>query len=182
MIQHHPSAHLLHSIHYISQVPFHYILFIRRAYGILQHTCEASSGFKYLRHYISLGLYLFHFAGSISAFHASITSANATFAQCYPMFVSFRSYYTDAFCSDLLPAHNALLHILRLHLTYLSGACYISFRCVHPFTGKAAYCLSHRPSWHCHLLCSQRSGSQSTLTIDLDTLYTLPMNAISIHP
>jgi hypothetical protein len=39
---------------------------------------------------------------------------------------------------------------MRLRLTYLSGACSIAFRCVHPFAGKAAYCLSHRPSWLCH--------------------------------
>ncbi|MBK7808493.1 MAG: hypothetical protein IPJ51_19715 [Saprospiraceae bacterium] len=42
------------------------------------------------------------------------------------------------FSSALLPAHNALLHILRLRLTYLSGACFIAFRCVHPFSGNAA--------------------------------------------
>lgn len=40
------------------------------------------------------------------------------------------------FFSALLPAHNALLHLLRLRQTYLSGACSIAFRCVHPFTGK----------------------------------------------
>ncbi len=54
------------------------------------------------------------------------------------------------FSSALLPAHNALLHILWLRQTYLSGACSITFRFVHPFAGKAAYCLSHRPSWLCH--------------------------------
>ena len=48
------------------------------------------------------------------------------------------------FSSALLPAHNAILPILRLRLTYLSGACSIAFRFVHPFAGKAAYCLSHR--------------------------------------
>jgi len=48
------------------------------------------------------------------------------------------------FSSALSPPHNALLHILWLRLTYLSGACSITFRFVHPFAGKAAYCLSHR--------------------------------------
>ncbi|MBK8516132.1 MAG: hypothetical protein IPL55_07535 [Saprospiraceae bacterium] len=44
-----------------------------------------------------------------------------------------------------LPPHNAPLPISWLRHTYLSGACSIAFRCVHLFTGKAAYCLSHRP-------------------------------------
>ena len=48
------------------------------------------------------------------------------------------------FSSALLPAHNAMFHILRLRHTYLSGACSIAFRFVHPFAGKAAYCHSHR--------------------------------------
>ena len=48
------------------------------------------------------------------------------------------------FISALLPAHNANLHILQLRQSYLSGACSIAFRCVHPFAGEAAYCLSHR--------------------------------------
>ena len=95
----------------------------------------------------SLRLYEFRFAGSISAHHTSIPSANATFAQSktlcslhfvppIPMLLSYA----------LLPAHNAMLHIQWLRLTYLSGACSIAFRCVHPFAGKAAYCHSHRPS------------------------------------
>ena len=54
------------------------------------------------------------------------------------MFVSFRSYYTHAFCSTLLPGHTAMLHILWLRLPYLSGACSIAFRCDHPFSGNAA--------------------------------------------
>ena len=60
--------------------------FIRRASGFPQH--------KYLRHFISLRLYLFHFAGSISALHTSITSANATFAQSKPFvrYISFLLY------------------------------------------------------------------------------------------
>ena len=44
----------------------------------------------------------------------------------------------------LLPAHNAPLLLLRLRQIYLSGACSIAFCFVHPFAGKAAYCLSHR--------------------------------------
>jgi hypothetical protein len=39
-----------------------------------------------------------------------------------------------------------MLHILRLRLTYLSGACFIAFRCVHPYTGKKA----------CSLWCGYR--------------------------
>lgn len=37
VVQHHPTAHLLHSIYYISLVTFYFISFIRRAYGFPQH-------------------------------------------------------------------------------------------------------------------------------------------------
>ena len=117
--------------------------FIRIASGFPQHT--------YLRHFISLRLYEFRFAGSINAYHKSCTSANATFAQSKTLCsFHFVPPIPMLFSSALLPAHNAMLHILRLRLTYLSGACSIAFRCVHPFAGKAAYCLSHRPSWLRH--------------------------------
>ena len=106
---------------------------------------------KYLRHSISLRLYKFHFTGSISAYHAYFTSPNATLAQSKTLCsFHFVPPIPMLFSSALLPAHNALLHILRLRLPYLSGACSIAFCYVHPFAGKAAYCLSHRPSWLSH--------------------------------
>ena len=76
------------------------------------------------------------------------------------------------FSSAILPAHNAMLHILRLRLTYLSGACSITFRFVHPFAGKAAYCLSHRPSWLCHWQNSYHVSAQR-VQYTITTQYTL---------
>jgi len=105
------------------------------------------------------------------------------------------------FSSALLPAHNALLHKLRLRLTYLSGACFIAFRCVHPFAGKAAYCLSHRHPGSatgyahivqlyrvCHALIPPKytqsscplSPAQRFSGIDADTEY-IPYSPVPLH-
>jgi hypothetical protein len=71
--------------------------FIRRASGFPQH--------KYLRHFISLRLYLFHFAGSISAYTHPLLRLMLPLLNQNPLFVSFRSYYTHAFqlCSFACP-------------------------------------------------------------------------------
>jgi hypothetical protein len=77
--------------------------FIRRASGFPQH--------KYLRHSISLRLYLFDFAGSISSYHTSIPSANATFAQSKPIvrYIPFLLY----------PCFSALLFCLPTMLCFI---------------------------------------------------------------
>ena len=104
------------------------------------------------------------------------------------------------FSSALFPAHNALLHILRLRLTYLSGACSIAFRCVHPFTGKAVwslwcgYCIVYcalptiDPAYRIH--CVPHCRNSVTLpewgmshTRSQHTIYApLPLLSVSVYP
>ena len=61
------------------------------------------------------------------------TSVNATFAPFTLQSFHFVPTIPMLFSSAFLPSHNALILLLRLRLTYLSGACSITSRCVHPF-------------------------------------------------
>ena len=145
-------------------------MFIRRASGFPQHDLYRFSG-KYLRHSISRRLYnaISHvtliFNGLVNSFARKINSLyknDTAYNQCHlcsiPAHIRSIAFLLYPCFQALHLCHRTMLNfiLLRLRLIYMSDACSILFRCVHPFAGKAAYCLSHRPSWLCHCLYSYR--------------------------
>jgi len=150
----HPPARLLHSV--IQSLPFHFATCVRYVPLSLLSFIR-SSGEPPDSRSISISVTPFHSGYTNFISHAALAHTTHPLLRLmlpllmiYPCSFHFVPTIPMLFCSAHLPAHNALLHILRLRLIYLSGTCFIAFRCVHPFAGKAAYCLSHRPSWLRH--------------------------------